>query len=704
MLKVSKNTQKNNCILTNLFLLLTSVSGVLFCFADFSYITTLLLVVFSLITCFLAKFKRNIDFFVPLGLNIVFLFVFFKKIINGFLVLTNAVLNLYGEKTLTIVSIFKTEKTDLIYINIFIVLFLTLIFYSAIKFKSVWLYIFTVTAVTAFGIYFKRVKPLGIILLIISLIGLMYKEKLTKINLKIIISTVLIVAITISLSNVNIAFLLKDYEKISSFAENKIYGENVLPNGDFNNIKQYKPSNKTTLKIKMQKPEACYLKGFVGDKFSNNKWQSIDNKTLYKSADLFNSLYKNGFYSQTQIATKQNNKITINNINACKKYKYIPYSLCDKSILNNTINDKNVLNGALNKEYTFYASSIDYSNLKPVSTNEEKHYRDFVYKNYTSLNNENKELIESLIGKYSAKNNTHYSYKNAKEEISKLFSDFKVDKSAVNNSVYANIISNFADSKRGFSVHFASLSALIFRYLGIPARYVEGYVITNNDIINGDINLELSEKNCHAWVEYYQDGIGWLPFEATPNFSEQINLPDNLSVKVKSVDEEKIIKQKQKNKTKSQVNYLKNEGFSSNYLVYILLVLVLIVVLIIALKVKRRNKKEYFELTIRYLNKKGYKTDGYKIDKKFKDFEKAQKVYFVKRFSNKNISLEDELFLKEFYKNTKKQVKWLAFLFGAGQEIRTLETALTVYTISNRAPSASSDNPAYLRVNSQIIF
>ena len=33
-----------------------------------------------------------------------------------------------------------------------------------------------------------------------------------------------------------------------------------------------------------------------------------------------------------------------------------------------------------------------------------------------------------------------------------------------------------------------------------------------------------------------------------------------------------------------------------------------------------------------------------------------------------------------------------AFIFGGEQGIRTLETALTVYTISNRAPSASSDN------------
>ena len=35
--------------------------------------------------------------------------------------------------------------------------------------------------------------------------------------------------------------------------------------------------------------------------------------------------------------------------------------------------------------------------------------------------------------------------------------------------------------------------------------------------------------------------------------------------------------------------------------------------------------------------------------------------------------------------------------FGADEEIRTLETVIAVYTISNRAPSASSDTSAYNR-------
>ena len=45
-----------------------------------------------------------------------------------------------------------------------------------------------------------------------------------------------------------------------------------------------------------------------------------------------------------------------------------------------------------------------------------------------------------------------------------------------------------------------------------------------------------------------------------------------------------------------------------------------------------------------------------------------------------------------YFFQSKKQALQPAFRFGGEQGIRTLEQALTCYTISNRAPSASSDN------------
>ena len=38
------------------------------------------------------------------------------------------------------------------------------------------------------------------------------------------------------------------------------------------------------------------------------------------------------------------------------------------------------------------------------------------------------------------------------------------------------------DTKIGHSVHYASAAALMFRYYGIPSRYVEGYLVTPEDV------------------------------------------------------------------------------------------------------------------------------------------------------------------------------------------------------------------------------
>ena len=92
------------------------------------------------------------------------------------------------------------------------------------------------------------------------------------------------------------------------------------------------------------------------------------------------------------------------------------------------------------------------------------------------------------------------------------------------------------DSKIGHSVHFATAATLMFRYYGIPARYVEGYLVTQEDVSgkkSGD-TIEISGKNGHAWTEIYLDGLGWIPLEMTPSYygvMEEADLKTGLEAK-----------------------------------------------------------------------------------------------------------------------------------------------------------------------------
>lgn len=67
------------------------------------------------------------------------------------------------------------------------------------------------------------------------------------------------------------------------------------------------------------------------------------------------------------------------------------------------------------------------------------------------------------------------------------------------------------DSDTGYCVHFASATTVLLRAAGIPARFVNGYMIG----ISSDSTL-VTENQAHAWVEYLSTSQGWTVLEATP--------------------------------------------------------------------------------------------------------------------------------------------------------------------------------------------
>ena len=75
-------------------------------------------------------------------------------------------------------------------------------------------------------------------------------------------------------------------------------------------------------------------------------------------------------------------------------------------------------------------------------------------------------------------------------------------------------------TKEGYCVRYAPALTLLLREAG-PARYVEGYVASDfrrnyaEDMV-GRYIANVRDYNAHAWVEVWYDGIGWVQYEATP--------------------------------------------------------------------------------------------------------------------------------------------------------------------------------------------
>ena len=72
-------------------------------------------------------------------------------------------------------------------------------------------------------------------------------------------------------------------------------------------------------------------------------------------------------------------------------------------------------------------------------------------------------------------------------------------------------------NKKGNDVHFATAAVMMLRAAGIPARYAEGYLVAAGGNLG---EVEVRQKDEHAWAELYLEGLGWVPLETVPGKGE----------------------------------------------------------------------------------------------------------------------------------------------------------------------------------------
>jgi hypothetical protein len=70
------------------------------------------------------------------------------------------------------------------------------------------------------------------------------------------------------------------------------------------------------------------------------------------------------------------------------------------------------------------------------------------------------------------------------------------------------------ESNEGYCDLFASSMAVMARSVGLPSRYVIGYII-NDAQRDDDGFFTIRARDYHAWCEIYFEGVGWVPFDPT---------------------------------------------------------------------------------------------------------------------------------------------------------------------------------------------
>jgi transglutaminase-like putative cysteine protease len=74
----------------------------------------------------------------------------------------------------------------------------------------------------------------------------------------------------------------------------------------------------------------------------------------------------------------------------------------------------------------------------------------------------------------------------------------------------------FLREKTGYCSFFATAVTVLARQAGIPARYVEGFLVPAT-APGRPTRLTLTGERAHAWSEVWFDKVGWIPVDATPS-------------------------------------------------------------------------------------------------------------------------------------------------------------------------------------------
>ena len=373
-----------------------------------------------------------------------------------------------------------------------------------------------------------------------------------------IVATVLILLLALApLANSDVIPLRaigRTNDAIKSAVHRKIYGGSKLfARGNLSAIEEFEPNKRVQMDVQMSKAEPMYLRGFVGEYLDGNKWVNLKGSGLSDTRDKFYWLRQNGVYGESLLAKnnydingKSNTgELSINLVNADRMNLYLPYSFLQEKkgmYMDSRIGDSVIeANGKESKSYklSYSKDSVKeaYVNQKKVETAsqdpdstayKESVYRDFVHKNYLSISDSNKKMLKKLLGDGKA-----LSTSEAKLKISDFVSkNLKYDDSAVSSGEGDELEYFLTNSKVGKSELYASAATQMLRYYGVPARYVEGYVITEKMIADGSpddkdavskpASITVTEDSAHAWCEYYLDGVGWVPFDVAPKYRGEI--------------------------------------------------------------------------------------------------------------------------------------------------------------------------------------
>jgi transglutaminase-like putative cysteine protease len=155
------------------------------------------------------------------------------------------------------------------------------------------------------------------------------------------------------------------------------------------------------------------------------------------------------------------------------------------------------------------ASGFFHTNQPFYYSINEFEYPDYLNSTLLLLDYPRKEQVRELAAEITRDSSTDFE-KAAAIENYFYNGEFKYDLNFVPQSKAVDYF--LFDSKTGTCTDFATAMTILAREAGLPARYVEGYILQEQDEF-GVYTVKL--KHSHAFAEVFINGWGWLIFEPT---------------------------------------------------------------------------------------------------------------------------------------------------------------------------------------------
>lgn len=203
------------------------------------------------------------------------------------------------------------------------------------------------------------------------------------------------------------------------------------------------------------------------------------------------------------------------------KYPVVSYELNNEEGLDSDSYSKT---NAGTKEYTVYSSSayttaetLDLARLTPFSNkaieNDEKAYREYARETYLKVDSKYDDALSRIITDGHFKD---FSFNNPDTEQiiaikNYLVTNYKYTYTKAKTPNGQDPFNYFMKTgKEGTGMEFASAATHIYRKLGLPARFVEGYYGMNLDQKEP---IEVKAMQATFWTEVYVSGLGWVTID-----------------------------------------------------------------------------------------------------------------------------------------------------------------------------------------------